>query len=163
MLVKRTSLGPIQNLKQIKPKSIIVVPICLYTILVWTQPRKKPDFVISFSLYIRISNPYWTWIYTKWRYNKYSQSRILWIDFKIEERTEGTFTNFDSLDDIIDPLYYYMQYIKFGFGRCIRDCARMIQQGHLSIEKAKEYLNYNLQFNLQKGLKKTLKWYWKNL
>jgi N-acetyl sugar amidotransferase len=62
------------------------------------------------------------------------------IDFKIEERTEGTFTNFDSLDDIIDPLYYYMQYIKFGFGRCIRDCARMIQQGHLSIEKAKEYI-----------------------
>ena len=31
-------------------------------------------------------------------------------------RTEGTFTNFDSLDDKIDDLYYYMQYIKFGFG-----------------------------------------------
>ena len=61
------------------------------------------------------------------------------IDFKIEKRTEGTFTNFDSLDDIIDPLYYYMQYIKFGFGRCIRDSARMIQQGHLTLEKAKEY------------------------
>tara|TARA_B100001093_G_scaffold520481_2_gene616529 strand:+ start:1781 stop:2902 length:1122 start_codon:yes stop_codon:yes gene_type:complete len=62
------------------------------------------------------------------------------IDFKVENRTEGTFTNFDSLDDIIDPLYYYMQYIKFGFGRCIRDSARMIQQGHLSITKAKEYI-----------------------
>ena len=32
-----------------------------------------------------------------------------------------------------------MQYIKFGFGRCTRDAARMIQQGHLSVEKAKEY------------------------
>ena len=30
-------------------------------------------------------------------------------------RTDGTFTNFDSLDDKIDCLYYYMQYIKFGF------------------------------------------------
>ena len=29
-------------------------------------------------------------------------------------RTKGTFTNFDSLDDKIDCLYYYMQYIKFG-------------------------------------------------
>ena len=33
-----------------------------------------------------------------------------------------------------------MQYIKFGFGRCIRDSARLIQQGHLSITKAKEYI-----------------------
>ena len=62
------------------------------------------------------------------------------IDFKTEKRTEGTFTNFDSLDDIIDPLYYYMQYIKFGFGRCIRDAARMIQLKHLDIERAKKYI-----------------------
>ena len=36
------------------------------------------------------------------------------IDFKIVKRTSGTFTNFDSLDDKIDDLYYYMQFIKFG-------------------------------------------------
>ncbi len=56
------------------------------------------------------------------------------IDFKLHPngRTPGTLTNFDSLDDKFDDLYYYMQYIKFGFGRCIRDASRMIQNGHLS-------------------------------
>jgi N-acetyl sugar amidotransferase len=49
-----------------------------------------------------------------------------------EGRTEGTFTNFDSLDDKIDDLYYYMQYIKFGFGRATRDVSRLIQNKHLN-------------------------------
>jgi N-acetyl sugar amidotransferase len=47
-------------------------------------------------------------------------------------RTYGTFTDFDSLDDTIDDLYYYMQFIKFGFGRCLRDCARQIQRGRIN-------------------------------
>jgi N-acetyl sugar amidotransferase len=50
-------------------------------------------------------------------------------------RTDGTFTHFDSLDDKTDNLYYYMQYIKFGFGRAIRDACRMIQNGQLSREE----------------------------
>ena len=60
------------------------------------------------------------------------------IDFRLdlENRSTGTFTNFDSLDDKIDDLYYYMQYIKFGFGRCIRDASRFIQNGHLKRENA---------------------------
>ena len=45
------------------------------------------------------------------------------IDFKEHPtgRTYGTNTSYDSLDDVMDDLYYYMQYIKFGFGRCVRD------------------------------------------
>lgn len=56
------------------------------------------------------------------------------IDFRTcpEGRTEGTFTNFDSLDDKADNLYYYMQYVKFGFGRAIRDASRMIQNKQLT-------------------------------
>ena len=53
-------------------------------------------------------------------------------------RTCGTFTNFDSLDDKFDDLYYYMQYIKFGFGRCVRDTSRFIQNGHMSRDEALE-------------------------
>ena len=55
------------------------------------------------------------------------------IDFQESPcgRSEGTFTRHDSLDDKIDDLYYYMQYVKFGFGRAIRDASRMIQNGHL--------------------------------
>ena len=59
------------------------------------------------------------------------------VPFELAEnnRTEGTFTDFDSLDDQIDDLYYYMQYIKFGFGRAIRDSARLIQNDIISKEE----------------------------
>ncbi|MBT89928.1 MAG: hypothetical protein CMN79_05500 [Spirochaetales bacterium] len=51
-------------------------------------------------------------------------------------RTVGTFTNFDSLDDKIDNLEYYMMYIKFGFGRASRDASRQIQNGQMDRETA---------------------------
>ena len=56
------------------------------------------------------------------------------IDFRTAPggRTEGTFTNFDSLDDKMDNLYYYMQFIKFGFGRATRDASRQIQRGRMT-------------------------------
>jgi len=47
-------------------------------------------------------------------------------------RTPGTFTDFDSLDDKTDDLYYYLQYIKFGFGRTVRDACRMIQNDQMT-------------------------------
>jgi N-acetyl sugar amidotransferase len=50
-------------------------------------------------------------------------------------RTCGTFTDFDSLDDKFDDLYYYMQYIKFGFGRAVRDACRMIQNHQMTREE----------------------------
>ena len=71
------------------------------------------------------------------------------IDFRTEPtgRTDGTFTDYDSLDDKIDDLYYYMQYVKFGFGRALRDAARLIQNGHLDREKALEYVRkYDHEF-----------------
>ncbi len=58
-------------------------------------------------------------------------------------RTCGTFTDFDSLDDKMDNLYYYMQYIKFGFGRAVRDACRMIQNDQMTraegLELAKKH------------------------
>jgi N-acetyl sugar amidotransferase len=53
-------------------------------------------------------------------------------------RTPGTFTDFDSLDDRSDDLYYYMQYIKFGFGRAVRDGSRLIQNHHMTRDQALE-------------------------
>ena len=53
-------------------------------------------------------------------------------------RTTGTFTNFDSLDDKIDDLYYFMQFIKFGFGRAVRDTSRFIQNDRMSKKEAIE-------------------------
>ena len=34
-----------------------------------------------------------------------------------------------------DDLYYYFQYVKFGFGRTVRDASRFIQNGHLTREE----------------------------
>ncbi len=70
-------------------------------------------------------------------------------EFKINPhgRTEGTFTNFDSLDDKIDDLYYYMQFIKFGFGRASRDCSRFIQNNEMTRDEAvKIVLKYDGEF-----------------
>lgn len=53
-------------------------------------------------------------------------------------RTSGTVTNYDSVDDKSDNLYYYMQYIKFGFGRAVRDISRMIQNNQISREEGLE-------------------------
>jgi len=63
------------------------------------------------------------------------------IDFKTAAngRTDGTFTNYDSLDDKIDNIYYYMQFIKFGFGRSVRDASRLIQLGRMTREEALEH------------------------
>ena len=62
------------------------------------------------------------------------------MDFRTHPRgrTPGTFTDFDSLDDKIDCLYYYMQFIKFGFGRAVRDTSRLIQNGHMARREALE-------------------------
>lgn len=71
----------------------------------------------------------------KWSmFDNYNYVKKFLPSFKenLQGRTEGTFTNFDSLDDKIDDLYYYMQYIKFGFGRATRDASRFIQNGHMN-------------------------------
>jgi N-acetyl sugar amidotransferase len=77
--------------------------------------------------------------YFKWSINEnYNYVKKKLPDFMENEmgRTEGTFTNFDSLDDKIDDIYYYMQYVKFGFGRATRDASRFIANGELSREEA---------------------------
>lgn len=71
------------------------------------------------------------------------------IDFMTDPkgRTDGTFTNFDSLDDKIDNLYYYMQTIKFGFGRATRDACRQIQNGQMTRAQGLEWVRkYDEEF-----------------
>lgn len=47
-------------------------------------------------------------------------------------RSDGTFTEYDSIDDKIDDLDFYMMHVKFGFGRATRDASRLIQNGHMT-------------------------------
>lgn len=74
------------------------------------------------------------------------------FDFMLAEngRTQGTFTNFDSLDDKIDNLYYYMQYVKFGFGRATRDACRMINNNQMDRATALQHVrDYDHEFPSQ--------------
>ena len=80
------------------------------------------------------------------------------IDFKLHPkgRTVGTFTDFDSLDDYIDDVYYYLQYIKYGFGRAIRDASRHIQLGYLSKEALEKIIKYDGEYprdSIEKSLR----------
>ena len=95
------------------------------------KPYKYPDCDLIEKSGLKC---YYFSYFTKWdMFDNYNYIKDK-IDFQLDEenRSSGTFTNFDSLDDKIDDLYYYMQYIKFGFGRCIRDASRFIQNGHLT-------------------------------
>ena len=88
----------------------------------------------------KITSHYFSY-YFKWSINEnYKFVKKSLPNFKENElgRTEGTFTNFDSLDDKIDDLYYYMQYVKFGFGRATRDASRFIQNGEMTRDQAIE-------------------------
>lgn len=80
------------------------------------------------------------------------------INFRTHEnnRSPGTFTNYDSLDDYIDSIYYYFQYLKFGFGRCWRDSSRHIQLNKLNKKTALNYIKkYDGELN-EKDLSKTI-------
>ncbi len=71
------------------------------------------------------------------------------MDFRTAARgrTDGTFTDFDSLDDTIDDVYYYLQFVKFGFGRATRDASRQIYRGRLTREEGLELARqYDAEF-----------------
>ncbi|MDE2495182.1 MAG: N-acetyl sugar amidotransferase [Alphaproteobacteria bacterium] len=48
------------------------------------------------------------------------------------ERTPGTFSKYNSIDDRIDDFHYYTTYIKFGIGRATYDAAQEIRSGELT-------------------------------
>ena len=47
----------------------------------------------------------------------------------------GTFTNYASLDDLSRDLHVYLQFVKFGFGRCNADASIEIRRGRMSREQ----------------------------
>ncbi len=51
------------------------------------------------------------------------------------ERSEGTYSKYSSLDDKMDGMHYYMRYIKFGLGRCVEDASHEIRDGHITREE----------------------------
>lgn len=51
------------------------------------------------------------------------------------ERTPGTYSKYNSIDDKIDDYHYFTTYIKFGIGRATYDSAQEIRSGDLTREE----------------------------
>jgi len=52
-----------------------------------------------------------------------------------DDRTEGTYSKYASLDDRFDGFHYYLAYIKFGIGRTTSDTAHEIRDGKIDREE----------------------------
>lgn len=48
------------------------------------------------------------------------------------ERTPGTYSKYNSIDDKIDDLHYWTTYVKFGIGRATYDAAQEIRSGDIT-------------------------------
>lgn len=51
------------------------------------------------------------------------------------ERTPGTYSKYNSIDDKVDDLHYYTTFIKFGIGRATYDAAQEIRSGDITREE----------------------------
>ena len=52
--------------------------------------------------------------------------------FRSPERTPGTYSKYNSIDDRIDDFHYYTTFIKFGIGRATYDAAQEIRSGDIN-------------------------------
>lgn len=52
-----------------------------------------------------------------------------------EERSEGTYSKYASLDDRLDGQHYYLGFVKFGIGRATSDAAHEIRDGKITREE----------------------------
>lgn len=50
-------------------------------------------------------------------------------------RTQGTYSKYNSIDDMIDDLHYYTTHIKFGIGRATYDASQEIRNHHITREE----------------------------
>ncbi|MGE5503021.1 MAG: N-acetyl sugar amidotransferase [Actinomycetota bacterium] len=51
------------------------------------------------------------------------------------ERTPGTYSKYNSIDDKMDDLHWYTTFIKFGIGRATHDAAQEIRNGEITREE----------------------------
>ncbi|MGA0922688.1 MAG: N-acetyl sugar amidotransferase, partial [Ilumatobacteraceae bacterium] len=51
------------------------------------------------------------------------------------ERTPGTYSKYNSIDDKIDDLHYWTTFVKFGLGRATYDAAQEIRSGEITREE----------------------------
>ncbi len=52
------------------------------------------------------------------------------------ERTEGTYSKYNSLDDKVDGFHYWTHYIKFGTGRATEEASNECRHGYINRDEA---------------------------
>ena len=57
------------------------------------------------------------------------------------ERTTGTYSKYNSIDDKIDDFHYYTTYIKFGIGRATYDASQEIRNDEIDREEGVSLVN----------------------
>jgi N-acetyl sugar amidotransferase len=74
--------------------------------------------------------------YLKWDPQEMYYYAVEHTGFKAnEERTEGSYSKYSSIDDKIDPLHYFTSFIKFGLGRASYDAAQEIRTNKITREE----------------------------
>ncbi len=64
-----------------------------------------------------------------------------------EDRTEGTYSKYNSIDDKTDPYHYWTTLVKFGIGRSTYDASQEIRNNHINREEGVALVNrYDQEF-----------------
>ncbi len=58
-----------------------------------------------------------------------------------DERSEGTYSKYSSLDDKMDGFHYYMRYIKFGLGRTSEEASHEVRDNHITRPEGIKLMN----------------------
>jgi N-acetyl sugar amidotransferase len=58
-----------------------------------------------------------------------------------DQRTEGSYSKYSSIDDKIDPFHYFTTLIKFGLGRASYDAAQEIRNQNITRDEGVELVN----------------------
>jgi len=70
--------------------------------------------------------------YLKWTPQENYYFSVENIGFEAnEDRTEGTYSKYNSIDDKTDPYHYWTTLVKFGIGRATYDASQEIRNGHI--------------------------------
>lgn len=74
--------------------------------------------------------------YLKWVPQECYYYAVEHIGFEVgPERTPGTYSKYNSIDDKTDDFHYYTTFIKFGIGRATYDASQEIRNGHITREE----------------------------
>lgn len=100
----------------------------------YLEDYRLPKYTDIINLNIKT---YFFSFFVKWipQHNYYYAQKYLNFQTGVI-RSQGTYTSYTSLDDKLDELYYYMQYIKFGFGRTTSEASIDVRDGLISRSEA---------------------------